>query len=38
MVSRRERTIVQEDEVKPNPTGFLAALGTYKLGKIISIC
>jgi hypothetical protein len=28
-------TIVQEDEVKPNPTvGFLAALGTsYKLGK-----
>jgi hypothetical protein len=31
-----QRTIVQEDEVKPNPTvGFLAALGTsYKLGKI----
>jgi opacity protein-like surface antigen len=33
-----ERTIVQEDEVKPNPTvGFLAALGTsYKLGKNLS--
>jgi hypothetical protein len=23
-----QRTIVQEDEVKPNPTVFLAALGT----------
>lgn len=33
-----QRTIVQEDEIKPNPTvGFLAALGTsYKLGKNLS--